>query len=574
MGSVSPKWHNQQQLKRKNSVGCLLLIVFVLLLPAADATQTQELVLLPPTIIPRVPVNTTQELLWRPTYHTTGAFVGGGAGHLQDPAAPFQDANGLWHVFPDCWPSTWNDAVEGGGGGGELGWCHVSSPDLVHWTSHPPVVWFGQGKTFGGNCGTGGGGINAAGEYVVYCPHDISGVNTFVHPNATNLNDGRRFELVDRPPPGKNCSSSGWSPGCAFVPPPPSVMGKDFPSDPGTPWKSSVDGAWWNVWGNRGGPGALVYALRETPAAHNSTEPAGSLRHFEYNSTFFSTPNMPPQRCEAYADTSIRNCTAQPEPASVFECPDTFELGGRQVLLGSLGCSSLGAAAWWSGHAGVLWPTAGGAPMEAARQGLVDFGNMYAPKSAASFDGKRRVLFGWVMEQWCDAGCRGLGGLASGCTAEQLPHVSFDGALSLPRELTIDSSDGSLLQAPVAEVALLRLADGAVHRGALTIVPANAVRVASGRALEINVMIDMPAPGSIVGIDVLSSASEATTVTIDGSTGKASIVLARSSAGTVGARLPVRATLRDLTLEPGDTVDLRIFVDHSILEVFVNSVRA
>ena len=96
----------------------------------------------------------------------------------QDPSSPYQDRKGIWHVFPDCWPTTWNDKVVGGGGGSQLGWCHMTSKDLVRWTNHGPAVWFDpspafpNGSGFSGNCGTGGGAINAKGELVAYwCVH-------------------------------------------------------------------------------------------------------------------------------------------------------------------------------------------------------------------------------------------------------------------------------------------------------------------------------------------------------------------------------------------------------------------
>ena len=71
-------------------------------------------VLLDQPFIPTVAPNATLDSYWRPTYHPTGYAAGvATAGHVQDPAAPFQDAHGLWHVFPDCWPTTWNSRVKG-----------------------------------------------------------------------------------------------------------------------------------------------------------------------------------------------------------------------------------------------------------------------------------------------------------------------------------------------------------------------------------------------------------------------------------------------------------------------------
>ena len=150
-------------------------------------------------------------------------------GHVQDPAAPYQDATGRWHVFPDCWPTTWNDKVRGGNRGDtELGWCHLTSKDLIHWEQQPPAVWYDgtrslpNGSGFHGNCGTGGGAINARGELVVYCPHDGTGIHTFIAANASG--DFARLSLVDAAPGGKSCQDVDWAPGCAMLPPPKAVM--------------------------------------------------------------------------------------------------------------------------------------------------------------------------------------------------------------------------------------------------------------------------------------------------------------------------------------------------------------
>ena len=74
-----------------------------------------------------------------------------------------------------------------------LGWCRFTSPDLVRWTPRGPAVWFddtqvsSNGSGFSGNCGTGGGAVNAKGELIVYCPHDGSGIYVFAAVNVQGL---------------------------------------------------------------------------------------------------------------------------------------------------------------------------------------------------------------------------------------------------------------------------------------------------------------------------------------------------------------------------------------------------
>ena len=519
------------------------------------------------------PVNATQDALWRPRFHPTG-WGTRSAGHVQDPAAPFQDSAGVWHVLPDCWPTTWNAVVDvpptTPAAGTALGWCHYSSADLVRWTRHPPSVWFdatpdapNSTAFFHGNCGTGGGALNVNGELVVYCPHG-TGVHAFVGKlpsNGTGVSpsDPRwRLALADRAPPGLGCDDPSWSPGCALVKPPAEVLGpKGGTSDPGAPWQSSVDGNWWTVWGSRGAGGARAFAYRESSSA-----PPGTLRKFDFNTTMFHTPTLPVQRCHAYAGPG-RNCSAPPELAGDMECPDTFELGGSQVMLGSLGCGSLGTSSWW--RAPGLWTP--GTQMAVASAGVLDFGVAYAFKSARASHGEarqaRRVLFAWVMEQWCDAGCRYF----TGCPSAAAPAVDWDGTLSLPRELRA-SPEGGLTQRPVREVASLRRTAGAVHWGPTAVTPGDALRLGRGRAVEVNLTVAMPGHGACVGLDVLSSPREATTVLLNGTSGKVAVVLRRSSVGTVGARLPVLASLADIP--PAARRNVRVFVDHSVIEVFVD----
>ena len=126
-------------------------------------------------------------------------------------------------------------------------WCVLAGTDLVHWTRQPPSVWFdptsptGNGSNFDyfhGNCGTGGGVVNAGGELVVYCPHDAAGVHAFGAPSATNFTELR---LLDRAPAK-----------IAMPMPPASALpAGDGTSDPGTPFLAS-DGKWYQVLGGRG----------------------------------------------------------------------------------------------------------------------------------------------------------------------------------------------------------------------------------------------------------------------------------------------------------------------------------
>jgi predicted ribosomally synthesized peptide with SipW-like signal peptide len=196
-----------------------------------------------------------------------------------------------------------------------------------------------------------------------------------------------------------------------------------------------------------------VYLFKEA-LGQNSEFKEGELRHFAYNGTFFHGAHMPVDRCLAYSAPGT-NCTASPGDAGVVECPDVFDapsvntnvntnepadevptnvvptnvvptnvvpanvapanvvptnvapanvvpmdanahgMGTQQVLIGSLGCGGMGTTAYWSAESWIP-----GTTFTPRAEGVLDFGIMYAPKTAASFDGRRRVMFGWVMETW------------------------------------------------------------------------------------------------------------------------------------------------------------------------------
>ena len=514
----------------------------------------------PPAPIKKRPINTTLSGYWRPIFHPTGfgELASESIGHLQDPSAPFQDAAGLWHVFPDCTPETWNAGVlgphtlDGAGKAPYLGWCHLTSPDLVRWSHLGPAVWFDDttatknGSGFSGNCGTGGGAVNSRGEFVAFCPHDGSGIYVFA---AENSNNFTRLELSPRPQPGEDCTSAASK--CAMTPPPPGAGGLNHvqPSDPGTPFMAA-DGRMYQVWGNRG-DNASVF-LYKAPTGDTS------LRSFSYDKVLFSGGYAPEQFCHAYGPVW---CHARVWAA---ECPDFMLIGERPLLLVSLGLGgfqNLPATAWWAAES---W-TPGGA-FTPATGGMVDYGSFYAPKTASSTDGQRRIVFGWLTERWCDIGDEYNGG----CTApapHTLPPIGWDGSQTLPRELSL-TTEGQLVIKPVAETVLLRGSSGATPTQVFHL-KAGVVsqKVTTGRALELRLNVSMPAAGSAVAMDVLASLStpERTTILINGTTRKLSVVTAHSSLGPTGGRAPYMTPPLEFA-----EIELAVWVDHSAIEVFVN----
>ena len=202
-------------------------------------------------------------------------------------------------------------------------------------------------------------------------------------------------------------------------------------------------------------------------------------------------------------------------------------------------------------------------------EGIIDFGVMYAPKTARSFNGSRRVLFGWVMESWCSEGCR----YGPVCGWDSTPPVSWDGAAALPRELTVDQATGHLLMDPVAEVATLRVPGSKRSLGPWPLSPTDpAIAVMRGRGVELNITAHAPTPGTSLVVNVLCSSppphpGECTSIVVNGTSRKVVVDLSRSTIGSVGSRAPVMAPIPDA---PGP-LKMSVFVDYSIVEVFVSS---
>jgi sucrose-6-phosphate hydrolase SacC (GH32 family) len=137
---------------------------------------------------------------------------------------------------------------------------------------------------------------------------------------------------------------------------------------------------------------------------------------------------------------------------------------------------------------------------------MLDYGSFYAPKTAASADGTRRIVFAWLTERWCDIADEYNGG----CTRNAphtLPLVGWDGSQTLPRELSLDA-EGQLIIKPVREAVTLRAADGATAVASLHLSASGAATVVTkGRALELWLNATMPAAGSSIAMDVLASPS-------------------------------------------------------------------
>jgi beta-fructofuranosidase len=204
------------------------------------------------------------------------------------------------------------------------------------------------------------------------------------------------------------------------------------------------------------------------------------------------------------------------DSGEMWECPDFFPLDGKHVLIHSTERRTL-----W--QIGTLDPAT--MLFHAESEGLLDHGAYYAPKSQLDAHGNR-ILWGWITETRPEAEYRAAG---------------WSGMMSLPRRLSIQN--GTLVMEPAPEIASLRTAGRT----------GSAVKRLPTAAQEIRLTLQ---PSSEPTFD-------------------------QSFVDRQGAALLLRSSMQQSpnVVRIGDTeipltndlpLDLHIFLDHSVAEIFVN----
>jgi beta-fructofuranosidase len=222
---------------------------------------------------------------------------------------------------------------------------------------------------------------------------------------------------------------------------------------------------------------------------------------------------------------------------TVWECPELLDLGSKQLLH----VSNYETVIYFLG-------TFDSERFEPECRGTLDHGDYYAPQSMATDDG-RQLTWGWLPEgrdvsaQW-DAG--------------------WSGTLSLPRELSL-ASDGRLRQRPARELAELRGARD--HRERIELNDGDTVEPeTTGHRVELSAQVSL-VDAEAVELTVLEApdGSEKTTIRY---TRDNELVVDRSESSA-----DPRATSDNqrMTVTPYDErLDLRVFVDGSVVEIFAN----
>ena len=289
--------------------------------------------------------------------------------------------------------------------------------------------------------------------------------------------------------------------------PPPGMQVNGF-RDP-SPWRQ--DDWWYMVLGagvaNRGGV-VLLYKSKD-------------LHNWEFMHVFAGRNEITEDRFDPY------------NPWEVWECPEFFALDGKHVLI----CSTGGKSYWQSG---VLNPQT--MQFHPEKAGILDYGSYYAPKTQLNKSGQR-ILWGWIQET------RPL---------ELYKEAGWAGLMSLPRVLALDR-DGRLKTSVAAEVNTLR-----------------------GRQQSLNITADEEKNhGQIEAIRIEECCGEIWCA-VHRTADPFELILC-SSAANSGPWLTLRydshhpeqlmvdARPLPLTLDSGEDVQLHLYVDASVIEVFVNN---
>lgn len=242
------------------------------------------------------------------------------------------------------------------------------------------------------------------------------------------------------------------------------------------------------------------------------------------------------------------------EDVYMLECPDLFELGGAWVLVFSKMFVRDGGPIHENQTGYVVGAWVPGKPLDVLRdyRPLDPCHNYYAPQSFETPDG-RRVSFGWVRPHRNEAPEQAHG---------------WCGQLTLPRAYTL-TDDLALLRQPIAEVAGLVGETRRVGPFPATMGEGEAFYIPEDPMLRA-ITITIDAKGSTTDAELsllLADATDAEPLAITWSRRAGRVELRRGQMGR-GAECArsVEAT--------GDAVTIQLYLDRSLLEVYVNGGRA
>lgn len=241
-----------------------------------------------------------------------------------------------------------------------------------------------------------------------------------------------------------------------------------------------------------------------------------------------------------------------------LSCPDMFRIGKKAVLL--FISHNIGTQYYIGSfahdrfipekHGRMNWPG----------------GTFFAPEQLVDDKG-RNIIWGWVLER----------------KPAHLKKFGWSGIMSLPRVLTL-SPENDMLIAPPEELASIRL--DSVKTGPLSISPGGERELPfTGNVAELYFELD-PGNAKQFGIKVLCSPDQREETVVRFEPGKNEIVVDFEKSSVAGPvtmpshvittpSLPgfpekVSKQVAPFSFKPGERLQVRVFIDKSIVEIFIN----
>jgi beta-fructofuranosidase len=323
----------------------------------------------------------------RPSYHLLPPH-----NWMNDPNGPIW-WKGKYHLFYQLNPhaAVW----------GDMHWGHAVSTDMIHWHHEAIALAPTPGGADSEGC--------FSGSAVVH-----NGVPTFIYtgvqnasPEQATIRDGSdKLRETQMLATAEDDGLLHWKKQeTPVIPTPPADVHVTGFRDP-CPWKEGDD--WYmGVGSGERGKGGCVLLYRSQ-----------DLHHWEYlHKLAEGKPNgkQAPNPCDT---------------GEMWECPDFFPLGKQHYLQ----YSAEDKVVWTTGEYDAVAHT-----YSSKRQGVLDHGAYYAPKSFLAPDG-RRIMWGWIRETRPEA---------------EFAAAGWSGVMSLPRVFTLGAL-GQLEMHPAAEVESLR----------------------------------------------------------------------------------------------------------------------
>jgi len=354
----------------------------------------------------------------RPDFHLSPRI-----GWMNDPNG-FSFYNGKYHLFYQYYPydSHW----------GLMHWGHAVSDDLLHWQYLPAALAPDEAYDKDG-CFSGSALTLPDGRHLLM----YTGVAKEIRDDGNTQDVQRQCIAVGD---GVNYEKYTGNPVLTEADLPEGSSRFDF-RDPRI-WQDG-DGTYYAVAGNRPADGSGQILLFESPDAF----------HWKFNRVL---------------------CSNHGRYGKMWECPDFFELDGKQVLLVSPQDMLPQSFEYHNGNGTVcIIGTYGadGKTFVEERNQAIDYGiDFYAPQTLLAPDG-RRIMIGWL-QNW-DA-----------CNPSMIQTAWF-GQMSLPRELSI--KNGRLYQKPIRELEALRRNE--VHYNDITFTDTLRLSGISGRRIDMELDI-------------------------------------------------------------------------------------